>query len=126
MTPLEQQFEALKAEYRPAEMQMLPAGGAVITVPDYLLPPGWSHPRTTVTFVAPVGYPLAKPDCFWALPDLRLQNGSMPQATNHQPVAGTNGTPQLWFSWHVGPWNPNRDSLLTYLRVIERRLREPR
>jgi hypothetical protein len=126
MTPLEEQFSALKAEYPAAVMQTSPAGGAVITLPEFPLPPGWSQPRTTVTFVAPVGYPLARPDCFWASPDLRLQNGSMPQNTNHQPVPGTNNAPQLWFSWHVGQWNPNRDSLLTYLRVMERRLQEVR
>jgi hypothetical protein len=126
MTPLEEQFSALTAENALATIEPLPEGGAVITLPDYPLPSGWSRPQTTITFVAPVGYPLAKPDCFWASPDLRLENGAMPQATNLQPVTGRSGPPQLWFSWHVGQWNPNRDTLLTYLRVIERRLGEVR
>jgi len=27
----------------------------------------------------------------------------------------------MWWSWHLQAWNPNRDDLYTYMRVIERR-----
>ncbi len=124
MTPLQQQFDLLKSEFPTATLEQLPSGAAVIAIPDFVLPPGWSQPRTIVKFVAPVGYPLAKPDCFWASPDLRLQSGGAPQATNQTPIPEVNGAPMLWFSWHASQWNPNRDSLLTYARVIERRLRQ--
>ena|SRR5437762_313248 len=124
MTPLQQQFEALRAEFPAAIMEPLPSGAALISIPDFPLPPGWSQPRTTVRFLAPVGYPMAKPDSFWASPELRLQNGAMPQATNQSAIPEANGSPQLMYSWHLGQWNPNRDGLLTYLRVIEQRLRQ--
>jgi len=124
MTPLQQQFDALRAEFPSATIEPLPSGAALISIPEFQLPPGWSQPRTTVRFLAPVGYPLAKPDSFWASPQLRLQNGAMPQAANQSPVPEVNGAPQLMFSWHLGKWNPNRDCLLTYLRVIEQRLRQ--
>jgi hypothetical protein len=125
MTPLEQQFEALKVEYLSATMDPLPSGAALISIPDFPLPAGWSQPKTTVRFVAPVGYPLAKPDSFWGSPELRLQNGAMPRATNQSAIPELAGPPHVMFSWHLGKWNPNRDGLLTYLRVIEQRLREP-
>jgi hypothetical protein len=46
----------------------------------------------------------------------------MPHAAglNAIPELGQN---QLWFSWHTSHWNPNRDSLLTFLGVIEERFR---
>jgi hypothetical protein len=124
MTPLQQQFEALRAEFPGATMEPLPSGAALVSIPDFPLPSGWLQSRTTVKFLAPVGYPLAKPDSFWASPDLRLQNGAMPQSTNQSGIPEVNGSPQLMFSWHLSQWNPNRDALLTYLRVIEQRLRQ--
>lgn len=124
MTPLEQQFENLKAEYCAVTLEPLPSGAALISIPDFPLPPGWSQPRTTLRFLAPVGYPLAKPDSFWASPELRLQDGAMPLNTNQSAIPEVNSSPQLMFSWHLGQWNPSRDGLRTYLRVIEQRLRQ--
>lgn len=125
MTPLQQQFELLRATYPDATLEMLPSGAALVTVPEVELPRGWSQPATTVRFLAPVGYPLARPDCFWADVGLRLEGGAMPSATNLTPIPEVN-VPQLWFSWHVGQWNPNRDGLLSYFRVVLERLRTPK
>jgi hypothetical protein len=118
----DQQFAILQQYYPQAVLHTLPSGAYLITVPGFRLPTGWSQPQTTVYFIAPVGYPMAKPDCFWADPNLRLSNGLMPQASNIGPIPDV-GQNQLWFSWHTSHWNPNRDNLLTYLRVIEERLR---
>jgi len=125
MTPLQIQFEILKGEFSKADLQMLPSGAALITIPDFQLPKGWSQGNTTVKFLAPVGYPFAKPDCFWIDEQVRLQNQAMPQSARFEPIPEVNGN-HLWFSWHVGPWNPNRDNLSTYIRVIENRLKDPR
>jgi hypothetical protein len=121
----DQQFALLQQYFAEAVMRPLPSSGQLITVPKVQLPSGWSQPATTVYFIAPVGYPLAKPDCFWADPNLRLSNGSMPQAANITPIPEV-GQGQLWFSWHANQWNPNRDNLLTYMRVIEARLKQAR
>jgi hypothetical protein len=122
MTPLQQQFEKLKSEYPTATCEALPSGAAVITIRDFPLPEGWSRPSTIMTFVAPVGYPLAKPDFFWTSPELRLRDGALPQAAVPMPMPESNGKSQLRFSWHMSEWNPNRDNLVTFVRVIERRL----
>jgi hypothetical protein len=68
---------------------------------------------------------MSKLDCFWTDPDLRVGAGGVPQNSGQNPIPEV-GTPQLWFSWHTQSWNPNVDSLLTYFRVIERRLAEVR
>jgi hypothetical protein len=118
---LQRQKEDLLQVYgADAEVTLLPSGAALVTLPHINLPAGWSKSQTSVRFLAPVGYPFAAPDCFWADKDLRLSNGAMPQAVNIQPIpdAGQDG---LWFSWHVQGWNPNHNNLVTYSKVIQQR-----
>lgn len=125
MTPLEQQFEILKTSVPDAVLQPLQDGSNLISVPNIQLPNGWTKGFTEIKFIAPIGYPLSRPDCFWTDPDLRLINGNMPQNTAPNPIPNI-ASNHLWFSWHLSSWNPNSDNLLTYLNVIKRRLHDPR
>ncbi len=126
MTPFEQHLTALRESVgEGVATTQLPSGARLIEIRGHVLPPGfWSVPTVTILFVAPPAYPLAQPDCFWVEPvGLRLANGNTPQATND-----ANAIPEVparrctWFSWHVQSWNPNRDSLLTYFKVVLQRL----
>jgi len=126
MTPIEQQFEILRSSTAQPTLARLPDGSHLITIPAYELPDGWSKSRVDLKFIAPVGYPLARPDCFWADADLRLANGSLPMNTAPNPPLPYSPGSHLWFSWHVASWNPNNDNLLTYVYVIKRRLHDPR
>lgn len=127
MTPIEQQAQALRAVCPNAVVTPLSSGGHLVEIPDYPLPAGWDRESTTIVFWVPPGYPASQPDCFWMDPgNVRLQSGTTPQGTseaNPVPGLGPRGT---WFSWHVQAWNPNHDSLLTYLNVIKQRLSPPR
>ena len=125
MTPFEEQFEVLRSSEPNVSYQKFPDGSYLVVVSGVSLPDGWSKKMTDVKFLVPVGYPFAKLDCFWTDSDLRLSNGNPPMNTGSNPIPHL-GTPHLWFSWHVGTWNPNVDNLLTYLHVIERRLYNPR
>ena len=81
---------------------------------------GSNQGQTTIRFIAPVGYPYANPDCFWADQSLRLASGGMPQASNITTIPETNIT-GVWFSWHLTkPWNPNSDTLLNWLATDDR------
>lgn len=123
MTPVEQQFEQLKTAHPNSTMVSLPDGAFLITISGFELPPGWNKSKTDIIFIAPVGYPLAKPDCFWTDLDLRLANGGLPQNSQQNPIP--NCTDQRWwFSWHLGAWNANTDDLSTYFNVIKRRMHE--
>ena len=124
MTPLQEQFKILQVDYPQAELTPLPDGSHLVTVPGIKLPSAWSKPAVTVKFVAPVGYPFGKPDCFWTDHDLRLSNGNPPRCTGPNPIPNNINTPHLWFSWHLKDWNANSDNLLTYLHVIRRRFNE--
>jgi len=123
MSLLDDQLKQLSDEFKGATIEKLPSGSHVITIPNIQLPPGWSVQNTSVKFLVLANYPHSKPDCFWIDPMVRLSNGAVPKSTNFQIIPET-GYNWLWFSWHANTWNPNRDSLLTYMRVIERRLRD--
>jgi hypothetical protein len=120
MTPLEQHFQELKQKHPGADLATFPSGASLVVVPAIALPQGWSESLTEVTFLAPIGYPLSKPDCFWAPSTLRLSGGRMPGNTAIQPIPERGGS-YLYFSWHALAWNPEGDTLLTYLRVIRAR-----
>jgi hypothetical protein len=78
-----------------------------------------------VWFVAPVGYPTAPPDCFWADAGLRLDSGGLPSNSAVQAVPLV-GVAALWFSWHVASWRPAADSLVTYAHFVIRRFHDAR
>lgn len=121
---VDQQLEALRARFSGAEALRLPSGAHMVSVPNTLLPSGWSAQATMVRFLIPAGYPFAALDCFWADDSLRLGGGAIPQNAapgNQIPETGHAG---LWFSWHLmGPWDPNRDTLSTWMNVVADRLR---
>lgn len=127
---IEAQIEELTA-FRRSEggadpnITALPNGGILIRVPGVNID-GWNRPAADVLFVAPPGFPAAQPDCFWVEPNgFRLANGATPQASNDSnPIPGDvmAGRSTTWFSWHVQSWNPSRDSLKTYFKVILNRL----
>jgi hypothetical protein len=122
--PLKEHFAQLQSEYPKAELVNLVGGSSLVKIPSVVLPEGWSQKEATVIFIAPNGYPHAQPDCFWSDPELRLKNNAVPQGTGQNPCP--DGQSHMWFSWHVGSWNPNLDTLLTYLRVIKRRFADAR
>jgi hypothetical protein len=122
MSVLETQLARLQKIFAGAELTPQANGSALITIPNVPLPPGlWNKPSTSVYFLAPVGYPMARPDCFWTDPDLRMSTGVPPQNTGQQ-IPPFDNQPKLWFSWHPSSWSANRDDLLTYMRLIQERL----
>jgi hypothetical protein len=122
MGPLDVHWERLQGRFPQARLLQVNGSGALVTVPEIGLPAGWNKTSSAIRFLAPQGYPFAKPDCFWADGDLRLASGAIPQASNaSNPVPGDD-TAGLWFSWHTDHWNASRDDLLTWLASIRERL----
>lgn len=122
MGPLEIHVQRLKDRFPDAQVCEVPGSGTRVTLPALTVPNGWNKQLTAVHFFAPVGYPFAKPDCFWTDEDLRLASGTLPQNANcENPMPGLEKR-ALWFSWHMEQWNASRDSLLTWLASINERL----
>jgi len=122
---VDQHFERLRKRHGNAVIVANGDGSFTITVPDVPTGKGWNREKVTVAFVAPAGYPLAAPDCFWTEPGLALEHGGPPQNTGQNP--GPNiGNGWLWFSWHPSTWNANHSNMETYLNVIRRRFADAR
>ncbi len=117
----EQQFVTVAERYPASELRPMDDGARIAIIRNILLRPGlWNKPSTEVGFVVPVGYPMARPDCFWADGDLRLGNGGMPKNSQFNVQYVFAGW--LWFSYHPAQWDPSRDTLITYVRLIKQRL----
>jgi len=123
MDRLTKDLEQLRNVYPDAVLERRPDGSAFVSIPNFVLKTGWNRASVTVRFIAPVGYPLAQPDCFWTDRDLLLASGGPPM--NSAENTGYGGAePLRWFSYHVGTWRPNGDTLLTYAKLISKRLGE--
>src|SRR6266511_380163 len=108
MAIIEDQFGKLKIAFTEAKIQPKLDCSAIIRLPVIALPSGWNLAATDVVFVAPVGYPVAKPDTFSADERLRLAGGGMPLNTSLNANYG--GPHQiLLFTFH-----PNVCTLLPY------------
>jgi hypothetical protein len=126
---IEEQFEDLRTylrEHKNLDAGMVPlaSGGKLVTVRNVPLV-GWKNEQADIVFLVPPGYPGAKPDCFWACPQVRLANGAIPQSANETtplPVEQAYQRTGTWFSWHLQSWDPNVDSLTTFYSVISKRL----
>lgn len=121
---LERQLGQLRERFGVVDATPLVDGSTLVSVPDVPLPAGWSARATTVRFVVPPGYPFTALDCFWTDPSLTLATGAAPQNTGANPIPGAPQEPLLWFSWHlVNPWDPNRDTLSSWMNSILERMR---
>jgi hypothetical protein len=80
----------------------------------------WNRTVVDLLVVAHLAYPNSKLDMFWVDPTIALKNGNTPKATTN---ANRFGRAWQQFSWHVNSWNPGHDNLITYLDVVNDRLR---
>ena len=121
---VELQFERLKERYPNATLTPLSNEVALVTVPKCLLGARWSAQEATIYFLAPNGYPVAAPDCFWVEPKLSLDDQVIPKNSKCNQQIPETGIVAHWFSWHVtnGHWLPNQHDLLTWLGMCLARL----
>jgi hypothetical protein len=123
---IDKQLDILLEKFPDTKISPRADGTIFVTIHDFAVPSGWNKSTTSVSFLVPVGYPAARPDCFWADPDLTLVNGGTPDNTAVNDSHGVAGESKLWFSYHLSNWNANTDDLLTYVRVIRGRLEDVR
>lgn len=125
MNSFDEQVRRLREAYERVEVHDVAGGSRWISVAPIALPRGWNQVSTAIVFVAPAGFPMAQPDCFWADAGLRLASGAMP--ANSGLNANYGGSEQrLWFSYHPSSWNPNTDDLVRYVNITCKRLNEAR
>jgi len=120
---IEAELLGVRDRFPDAELVTAEDGSTRLELPVVALPAGWSQATTGVTILVPPGYPTTRPDCFFADATLRLASGQDPASSGIQPLGAA---PRRWFSWHLESWNPLVDDLSKFVRLVERRLRDPR
>lgn len=80
----------------------------------------WTLDKVDLLVVTHTTYPNAKMDMFWVDPPITLKSGAQAQAVSPDTRCGRSW---LRFSWHVQSWNPAHDNLITYLNVVDDRLK---
>jgi hypothetical protein len=105
------------------DLQLHPqSDGWMFTIIEpYPVPEGFNKPTTSLLIKVPPNYPLGGLDMFWTDPQLLLSSGGPPANTS---VEQNLGKPWLRFSWHPQKWNPSSDSLISYLKFINKRLEQ--
>jgi len=92
-----------------------------IVIKDYAIPGQiWSRDKVDLLVIAHPSYPNDKMDMFWVNPPITLLNKNQAKAVSMENKCGK---PWQRFSWHVNTWNPGTDNLITYLDVVNERLR---
>lgn len=91
-----------------------------VVIKDYPIPGSiWSRSSSDLLIMAHDTYPNAALDMFWLDPPISRKGGPPDGAGTE----ARNGREWQSFSWHIGGWDPAHDNLLTYLDVVNDRLR---
>ena len=97
-------------------------GVILVVIHSYLMPAHYSPSIVDLLILLPAGYPNAKPDMFWTTPDVKLQSGVWPKASDvHENKLG-----KSWQRWsrHFpnDQWRAGVDNLRSYLAAIRTEL----
>jgi hypothetical protein len=91
---------------------------------SFPLPNGiYNKTQTDLLIFTSAEYPNAGFDMFWTDQSLTLTTNAIPRSA--ESVEQHLNKPWRRFSWHLNrPWNPATDDLLSYVALIEERLRK--
>ena len=107
-------------ESRGFEVEVAVDSAIYVVIKDYPVPGGiWDRTSSDLLIMAHDTYPNAALDMFWLDPPIS-RKGAPPDGTGTET---RNGREWQSFSWHIGGWDPAHDNLLTYLDVVNDRLR---
>lgn len=111
----------LKEEFGHCEARPQPDGTVVLVVGPVELPHGWATSGSRIVIVVPPGYPDQRPTGFFAEPGLRLVDGTAPKCSGETTVAGESVTS---FCWNPANWDPSKDGLWKYAKLMAERFAE--
>jgi len=100
-----EQIDRVKQEYPDIEVSQQPDGSIRILVKNFSLPSHWGRDKTSIMITLPPGYPQTMPSGFQAQLD------------------GQNWT---GYCWRPASWNPSRDNLWKWVKLIEKFFEENR
>ena len=118
---LEPEIEKLRTEFGGCEVRPQPDGSVVLALGPVALDSGWGQAESRVFLVVPPGYPDQRPQSFFADGGLKLASGSEPKCSGQNTVAGE---PATYFCWNPQVWDPSKDDLWKYAKLMAERFDE--
>jgi hypothetical protein len=97
-------------------------GSLYVVIRRFVVGTAYVPAEANLMVILPAGYPNAQVDMFWTFPDVKLQNGSLPAASeHHHEYVGRN-----WQRWsrHFQGWRPGVDSLKTFIAAVRKELQK--
>jgi len=93
--------------------------GVYLIIKDYEFPPCYAPQKANLLIILPAGYPNAKVDMFFTIPDIKLLNGNFPQAAAAHPTHNK----VAWQQWsRHSEWRVGVDNLRSYFAAIKTEL----
>jgi hypothetical protein len=118
---LASEVEKLSAEFGRCDVRPQPDESVVLVLGPVSLDSGWGRGESRIFLVVPPGYPEQRPQGFFADGGLTLANGAPAQCSGQTNVAGEAVTS---FCWNPQLWDPAKDDLWKYAKLMAERFDE--
>jgi hypothetical protein len=118
---LEPEIEKLRAEFGSCDARPQPDGSVVLAVGPVALNSGWGCGESRIFLVVPPGHPEQRPQGFFADGGLTLVGGTAAKCSGQANVAGEAVTS---FCWNPELWDPAKDDLWKYAKLMAERFDE--
>lgn len=118
---LEPEVEKLREEFGTCDVRSQPDGTVVLVLGPVSLNSGWGIGESRIFLVVPPGYPEQRPQGFFADGGLTLAGGAPAKCSGPTNVAGEAVTS---FCWNPQLWDPAKDDLWKYAKLMAERFDE--
>jgi hypothetical protein len=118
---LEPEVEKIRAEFGSCEPRPQPDGSVVLAIGPVTLNSGWGRTESRIFLVVPPGYPEQRPQGFFADGGLTLAGGAPAKCSGQTNIAGETTTS---FCWNPENWDPSKDDLWKYVKLMAERFDE--
>jgi hypothetical protein len=118
---LEPEVEKIRAEFGACDARPQADGSVVLVIGPVALNSGWGPTESRIFLVVPPGYPDQRPQGFFADGGLTLAGGGQAKCSGQANIAGETATS---FCWNPELWDPNKDDLWKYAKLMAERFDE--
>jgi hypothetical protein len=118
---LEPEVKKIRTEFGSCDVRSQPDGSVVLVIGPVALNSGWGRPESRIFIVVPPGYPEQRPQGFFADGGLTLAGGAQAKGSGQTHVVGE---PATSFCWNPQLWDPSKDDLWKYAKLMAERFDE--
>lgn len=115
------EVEKLRAEFGTCDVRLQLDGSVVLVIGPVALNSGWGRNESRIFLVVPPGYPDQRPQGFFADSGLTLAGGVAPKCSGPTNLADE---PVTSFCWNPQLWDPIKDDLWKYAKLMAERFDE--